>query len=324
MRNFKRILICFLFVGMIFLGNKGLDYLLYPYTYTRADIHHMQSSEYEDLIVGTSKGKCGIDPEILKEETGHGTINVCQGGQYPVDSLYMVKEAARNKKISRVIYEVDAGYWATTQNQTADYINFFKEMPLSKVKIEYFMDKIIKADFRTSLFPWYLYRNRIKDIPENVKMKKSSIYKEYGVEPFASVVQSYREDGMIMRYVNGADRENPNVEGLWSRDSLNKDAVVSFEKLVNFCKRENIQLVAVAMPIPEETYAKYEKVYEDARVYFTEIMNKYQIPYLDYTKKENKDIPKELEKFADYEGHMYYDTAKEFSKILGEDLKELE
>ena len=44
-----------------------------------------------------------------------------------MDAYFLVKEAARNRKLSRVILEVDPGYWVTEPNQTADYAVFYQK-----------------------------------------------------------------------------------------------------------------------------------------------------------------------------------------------------
>ena len=129
MRNFKKWMLPLLFVA-VFVGiNELLNYVLYPYTYTRADVHHLAASEYEDVLVGTSHGKCGLDPQVLEEVTGHKTINVCQGGEYPLDVYYLVREAARNKKVSRVIYELDSGYWRWNRSRRQIILLFIKNFP---------------------------------------------------------------------------------------------------------------------------------------------------------------------------------------------------
>ena len=76
--------------------NSVLNAALCPDTYTRADIFSLEEGDFQDLIVGSSHGKCGIDPEVLFEKTGRRSTDQCLGGEYPVDALYLVKEPAGN------------------------------------------------------------------------------------------------------------------------------------------------------------------------------------------------------------------------------------
>lgn len=322
MRNFKKWMIVLVFAA-VFLGiNEMLTYALYPYTYTRADLHHLETGDYEDVLVGTSHGKCGLDPQILEEVTGHKTVNVCQGGEYPLDVYYLVRESARHRKISRVIYELDPGYWAVQPNQTADYIAFYHEFPWSVVKLEYFKDKMLEADFRTTLFPWYLYRKQFKHIPRTLEQKRSEVYKNYGVEPFASEVQEYREDGFILRHHAPGDRAIQESPPLWRPEELKQDAIDAFEKLLKFCEENEIELDVVMMPIPQVTYEKYQPEYDAAIQYFTSFMDKREVPVFNYLDDMRPEIPRKPEMFGDYEGHMYKETAMDFSRFFAKELME--
>ncbi|MBS6196421.1 MAG: hypothetical protein KH828_12690 [Clostridiales bacterium] len=320
MRNFKKWIWILLFAACVIGANEILNYMLYPYTYTRANLHQMAVRDYQDLVVGSSHGKCGLDPVTLEAKTDHKTLNACQGGEYPIDAYYLVKEASRYRKLSRVIYEVDPGYWVTKPNETADYVTFYHEMPWSLVKAEYFKDKMLECDFRTTLFPWYLYRKEIGRIGENVRQKQSDGYKNYSTEVFKTEVQEYREDGFIRRFPHPGDKGTEDVPVLWNPDELNKDAVEYFDKLAKFCKENGIELVTVMTPVPRETYEKYQTSYEEAAKYFQAVTEEKGIPFYDFLNGEEIGMSAGLERFADYEGHMYEETAVEFSGILGEEL----
>lgn len=320
MRSFKKWAAVFVIICIFVGGNELLTYLLYPYTYTRADMHHMITQEYEDLIVGTSHGKCGLDPQALAAVTGRKTLNVCQGGQYPVDSYYLVREAARHRKLSRVIYELDPGYWVTVPNQSADYVTFFHEMPWSRVKAEYLADKMLKGDFRNVVFPWYFYRKNVRNIGERVEQKRSRVYKEYITKPFQSEVQTFREDGFFARHRLETDKMEEDIPSLWQAPGPREDTMEAFDRLAEFCGKENIELVVVIMPIPGVTYEKYKEHYEAAESFLEKYMTDRNVDFHCYYQKKSADIPDALEEFADYDGHMYEETAVGFSRIFGEDI----
>ena len=322
MRSFKRIAWCGLFLMLCVAVNGFLNVCMIPYTYIRVDAHNLRTARYEEVFVGSSHGKCGLDPAVMQEVTGKISINVCQGGEYPVDAYFLVKEAARNRKLSRVILEVDPGYWVTEPNQTADYAVFYQEMEFSPVKAEYFLEKMMQADFRTTLFPWYLYLKEIRQVPQILEQKRGNVYKNYGVEPFSSPVQDYRQDGMIVRKPVESDRTQEDQPVLFSKDELNPDAGKYFKKLAEFCEKEGIRLIAVTTPVPRVTYEKYQDAYDSAAVYFDSYMEKAGVPYYDFTRGWEYGMPSQLEEFADYEGHLYGDGAAEFTRSFGEILEE--
>ncbi len=45
-----------------------LDYVLYPCTFMRNDIHTVTTEAHQDIFLGTSHGKINIDPEVLSDE----------------------------------------------------------------------------------------------------------------------------------------------------------------------------------------------------------------------------------------------------------------
>lgn len=314
MRSFKKISVCVLFLAGCVLLNSLLNYSLIPYTYTRADAYHMRSADYQEVLVGSSHGKCGLDPQVLRQVTGLTSLNLCQGGEYPVDSYFLVKEAARHRKLQRVIVEVDPGYWVTEPNQTSDYLVFYQEMENSPVKAEYFLNKIMKADFRTALFPWYLYRKQITQIPQTWRLKKSSVYRQYETDLFCSPVQEYREDGMIYRKKMAEDKKTEDCPVLFDSRDLNPDAVKYFNKLAAFCRKEKISLVAVTTPIPRQTYEKYKTAYDQAGEYFSRYMKEHGVEYYDFTRGWEWGMPWDLKDFADYEGHLYGEAAAAFTE----------
>lgn len=74
------------------------------------------------------------------------------------------------------------------------------------------------------------------------------------------------------------------------------------------------------MPIPQVTYEKYQKEYDAAIRYFTEFMEERQVPTFNYLDDLRSEVPRELEMYGDYEGHMYAETAAKFSRFFAEEL----
>ena len=91
MRNFKRLLAAVILL-LFFACNIGLSWLLYPYTYTRANFHVMKEGAYEGLIVGGSHAKCGIDPEVYSGFAfGIGLERITMG-RYSINDMRLLYE----------------------------------------------------------------------------------------------------------------------------------------------------------------------------------------------------------------------------------------
>lgn len=320
MRSFKIIGKIALFLAIIVAVNGVLNYFIYPYTYTRIDVHNIETGAYDDIFVGSSHGKAAINPNVIDHNTGRRSVNVCMGGEYPIDAYYIVKEATRIHKPSRVIYELDPGYWVTKANEDTSYASVYHEMPISKVKAEYFISKISESDFRNTLFPWYMYRKDYKKAFEIAKMKQSDEYKNYDTTPLASDEQTYEGTGFMNIHRNDLPKTETNLS-LWDAENINADSIKYFEKLMDFCADEGIELIVITAPIPNETYEKYEAEFRAANAYFNDYFADTGILYFDFNEEPLPGFDRSIEGFSDYEGHMYGDNADKFSALLCEYLK---
>lgn len=157
MHNFKKIIKTIIVLGVCAALLVGIDMALYPCTFMRNDIHAAVTNPYDDIILGTSHGMTDIDPAVMKDITGRTGHNMCVGGEYEIDAYYIAKLIAEKQKPTRIIYEVDPGYFVSEKEEGNNYLLFYHEFPFSKAKLEYFWNSIAKCNFRTVLFPWYEY-----------------------------------------------------------------------------------------------------------------------------------------------------------------------
>ena len=189
MRNFKKNIYPVLFLAVIICMNQILILALKPCTNFRNDIHKLETNQYDDLFVGTSHGKAGINPEVVDKITGERSLNLCLGGEEVQDSYYIIKEACRVNKPKKIIYELDPGYWVSTATLGPEFRTIYDELPLSSVKVEYYVDKIWKTDFRTTLFPWYLYRKESKGLKRDLYL---NLARHTEITMISSTIRIYR------------------------------------------------------------------------------------------------------------------------------------
>lgn len=213
-----------LFLAVILCINEILVLALKPYTCFRNDMHKLETNQYDDLFVGTSHGKAGINPEIVDKITGEKSLNLCLGGEEVQDSYYIIKEACRVNKPKKIIYELDPGYWVSTATLGPEYRTVYDEFPMSEVKVEYYLDKIWNVDFRTTLFPWYLYRKGIKGAGARFTSKFSHAYKNYDDSFYNEPSQAYTSQGQIRIHRSDTPKTETNLI-LWDEKKLKSDAV---------------------------------------------------------------------------------------------------
>lgn len=323
MHGMKRWILAILFLIICFLVNGMLTYLLRPYTYARVDVHNIQTNTYDDIIVGSSHGKCGINPGRIDQVTGRRSVNLCMGGEYPIDAYFLVKEACRNFTPKQVVYELDTSYFVTEPEQGVDYAIIYQEFPWSEVKAEYMASKMWKADFRASLFPWYayVYRIREKSIKDIIEEKQSDNYKNYGVETFRSQAQSYEDTGFIRRFPIATDKISKDKLILWDETKLQEQSLEYFIKLIEFCQEKGIRMTVVTTPVPQVTIDENREAYQSANTYFEKLTEEYGVDYYDFNFIDGEGIDRNIDVFGDFEGHIYGNAADSFSTALGTYLK---
>lgn len=320
MHNSKRIRRMIIAIALIIVILLGLDYILYPCTFMRNDIHTVTTQKHQDIFMGTSHGKMNIDPKTISSVTGRTGHNLCVGGEYGIDAYYLAKLLLEKQKPERIIYEVDPGYFATQKEEGNNYLLFYHQFPISVSKAEYFGDLLLDCDFRSVLFPWYEYSlsYEIQSIPKTVSKKWN---RDYSVSDLKSDSQEYHTDGFIERYAVDTSTLKMIQPKLFSEDTVNVQSMEYLQKLIKLCRKERIEFVAVTTPIPEETLKKYQESYEEAWNYFETFFGKEKVQYLNFNTTYYELFSHDINSYTDYDGHMNGDSARNYSEILAYFLK---
>lgn len=318
MRSFKKISIITCFIILCVVANHILNYCFIPNSYTRMNVHNIETKAYDDIFIGTSRGAASINPAVIDTATGRKSTNICSAGEYLRDSYYLLKHACKKRVPRRVIYELDPSYWVVPETQSESFPLIYQTMSFSLAKSEYFFAKIFSSDFRGVLFPWFYYRNQYNSVKSNISLKKSASYKNYDKSLLAFPGQSYQDEGFIaMKNNPDAPRTKEGMK-LWDRKKVQKGPIKYFEKLVKFCRKMNIELIVITTPAPRETLEEYKDIFQDADEYFTKMTGQYDIPYYNFNYMQTEGMDRSLGGYTDYDGHMVEGNAERFSNILGE------
>ncbi|MEG0904263.1 MAG: hypothetical protein RSD97_10670 [Lachnospiraceae bacterium] len=301
-----------------------LNYLLEPNSIARTNLYNIRTKPYDDIFIGTSHGMSAINPEIVDTQTGRKSTNICMPDEHLIDSYYLVEEIFRTNNPSRIIYELDPSYWSTPQNMGENAVYVYDEFPLSTVKMKYFIDKILPMDWRVVLSPWFYYRNRYTQIPENIQIKQSYEYKNFLVDHLSKGAQTYTQEGYMYQITTPeADKGNPNFL-LWNEEKVLDIHHRYLKKIIDLCKKQSAELVVITTPVSQETLSMYPEVYHSANKYFTKLMKYYGIQYWDFNSLTEREIHRSIGGYTDYEGHMSGELGNQFSVILGQYLNDVQ
>lgn len=307
-----------LFALICVLLSACLNWLTMPPNVVWMNLHNVKKMENIDyLFIGTSHGQYGISPEIIDSVMGEKSFNLCMADEYPIDSYYLMKEVCRKHKPRKIIYELDPSYWIQDQRQGSTAMFFYKEFPLSLNKAEYFLTKIMKQDFRSTLFPWSYYKNNLVKIKDTIEKKSSVMYRNYDPSILEISGGIYKKGGFLYQNkVEGADKGTFNNIP-WDETQIRESAVKAFEKIVMYCHKENIELEVITLPVPEDTVSNMPENFMQADRFFAEMMKKHKISYHNFNFDKDLHFDRSMNSYWDYDGHMYGEDAEDFSRELG-------
>lgn len=313
-----------LFALLCVIGNAILNYALIPPSTVWLNLHNLDNSEqYDTLFIGTSHGQYCIVPQVVDQETGGSSVSLCMADVYPNDMYYLLKLACEKQKIKTVVYELDSSYWINTQRKGSTEIFFYKEFPASRSKLEYFSDKIVKLDFLAALTPWMYYRNLYSNAISNIKLKQSDAYKNYDPSVLDIPLCQYKGRGFLYRERFEGENKGTFNNIPWDRNQVKVSATDYFDRIVIFCQENDIQLIVITTPVPSDTTQEFAEQYQDAHLYFGELMMGYGLAYYDFNKVKPELIDRSMTGYWDYDGHMDGVQAETFSALLGKMLKQL-
>ena len=335
MRTFKKIFPFFGGLLVFFVVNALLGYLLIPYQFPKMKIHVIENETFHTLFLGSSHAASCLDPAVWTEQTGESCFNAAAGGQYPRENYYLLLDAAREHKPERVILEYDPAYWISNDNFNKNARYQEGVMKLSPVRLAYFMDLCLDGDIRFVMMPWFLYRDNIRRndagqgiqdavryVRKTVSVKQSEECRNYSPEPFCGKDQKCRADGMIeiADHVRG-NYSVPQLSYGTDVETYVQENQKYFEKTIQFCRKQGIEVIVVTTPVPEETKAQTEAFYQEAHEQMQQLSDLYGFSYLDFVCMEKQDgntvkTTWEKENFSDGEGHMHADAAARFTRIL--------
>lgn len=317
MKKRRWILPVVIFIALVIAINSLLNYMLIQPGLSRSIFHEAKEGGFDCIIVGASHGSYGYSSEVLKNETGMKTMNMCMGGEYYNDAYYVLKYALKYNKPKLVILDTDYQYLVNEHDESILFNSIYNAYPLCKEKLGYYFSKMVKEEFRGTFLKWTNYWQCYKTIGQTVAKKQSEAYKNYD----SSVVSMnpydiYKGQGFIYRNSDYKKSDTPCIE--WDESKVDKGQVGYIKKIVNLCRKNNIDIVfASAVQDPEMVGHQVDK-FAAADQYIQKLADELSVDYYNFNKLRFQIFARDTSGFYDREGHMYGETAMVFSQVAGE------
>lgn len=257
------------------------------------------------LIMGNSRGKSHFDTHVIDSVSGKQSFNLGIGG-YPVNAQLLKYRLYRehNRKPAVIIQNIDY--------MTVRIMSDIRHQHESEQFFPLVYDKVMRKELRKSgygflelnmpLYRFFGYQQVIKNgLMEALHVKHYSRPSYKGFLP---------EKGQW----NGSELARMNPEQV----VLSEEGKALFEDYLAQCRADSVQVVLVNSPLFAGAREKLLG-YDDARVYFEQVAEKYGCLYLDYT---DTPVCYDTTNFV-VSVHLNARAAREFSETLMEDLKSL-
>lgn len=324
MRNFKRVLCLILSLWLMeVIAVFCLEPVTYQY-YLEKDLKKLESEgrQPDVVLVGDSRIYRSFIPEIfdLKLEDGtHCTINTGTGSQTIQQSYYYLKDLIRCYPVKYAIVELT--YTCFLENNFEENVQGKMLVldrlrhPLSRLD---FIKENLNPEEWTYLLKSYRYRDRIEQVPENIRQKLDADIRK-GIDTRED--EHYADRGFVWtqnRYQDGAIGLPETVPVQWKQEKISKTSFNYLDKIIDLCQENGIELVLVTGPTTLSTIYSIEE-YEDSYQTFKEYAQEKKVPYfeLNLLKDRRTLLPDSMMRDSDHVSGEGAETISElFCEIL--------
>lgn len=303
----------------------GCNYLLLDdsQSYTRLTMHELYETEenIDTLFLGSSHCFRAYDPQLFTELTGKTSFNLGSSAQNYDTSYYLLREAAKEHDIKTVYLDMHykflfigkEGRDLVQANIISDY------MHLSFNKLEFLLQTSESRQLTNRLFPFRREWKKLGDIPylrDVFEKKQTRAYKNY--EPVIAEQEYYAGKGFVYSEqaldagsITWWDKFGPVAEDMDSHETY---TISYIEKIVEFCREENIRLIFVTAPSFDQ-YLDVVGPYDLAYNYIKAMAEHYEVPYLDFNLCKEEYLNLKEDSFMDVD-HLNGKGAGELTTLL--------
>ena len=210
---------------------------------------------------------------------------------------------------------MDYQYWCNYKGGEFIETAVYSHLPLSTRKIDFIWNNLLDKDFRTTFVNKNSWVSDFSGIKSNIKLKMSKAYRDYDISAVIDkdAYGEYKGKGFYYR-TQRADDKGQFEPFAWDENDVGKTPLKYFKKIVEFCKKNNIELTCVTTTITPK--AALDGVSEETGRWFANLCSQNGVRYIDFNLVSLDELERTDDDFADWEGHMMGWMAEKYSEVL--------
>lgn len=302
-----------------------LNWLLetnYEYSYMMMQEMYQCPENIDVLFLGSSHAFRTYDTAIADEILGKKTFNAGSNGQLLATSYYLLREAASRNKLETVYLDTVFMISARTIPENESSMYYISDyMEWSENKVDYLWETGGIRSFVNGVFCTCRRNLRNINIIKNIRSKSLSAG-DYSNLTFGT--ESYKGEGFVYvdRKIDGEIdfEEKAGRYDLTPEIPMVDDAYEYLMKIIDYCNENDINLVLVDQPMPDELLSGV-KGYKNYVAFLSRISQENGIGYMNFNLYKGYD--KSLENYYD-ENHLNGSGAQKYTEIFCNTVNALE
>lgn len=327
MRIFKKYRFL-LFVVLTILINNVMSFLLEPANGSSDTMwrEYYQEEEIDTIFIGSSLCSASFEPQVFDEQLGVKSFNMGTPMQALDQNITAVGTAFEDHEIKTVI--IGMGFFVLQEEifEEAE-LTFEKELARNKGGLEGFLSSIkyiysegaVNAEKSLNYwFPWLYNKEAYSwDIIKRNVTSKINIMMDNQEDATAVSLKGYRP------YEGYIDYSDIGVENSFCvyEQTLKSDNLQKFEKLLQMCKEEKVDVLVINTPHPTFDVISCRESYADNTNIVKALCETYDVDYYDFSLLKEDIFYISPEMFYNFE-HLNYEGSVYFSRILSEFMRD--
>lgn len=325
-------------VSWVVIANSVLTLVLVPYG-SKSEIawtDYASQDELDCVIVGTSTAMSGIDPTVVDRRLGAHSFNLATPSQLLDESYLAVRTAYEDHGITRVILSLSHSQVmrSSTPNPGSAFMHQRSRVVSLGQELEglrYLLldgGAIAQPSSLNMAFPWV--SNKVSEslgaIVTNARMKLdgTSLYEaaetnergwHYQGKGFGYYTSTLNFSGSkAQSYFTQDNPEDRGVE-VGRSAAMDADRARALADLCDYCVAHDIELIAVAPPLPDFTLVEYGEAYFTLSQALEDFMAEHGCRYFDINRARPELYASQESYFHD-STHLTLDGAEAFSEAV--------